>query len=194
LNDRMSEPQLFRLEQIAREVADEWGMVLGVPFQLSNYSYVAPVSSDAVLKIGSHEDDESIHEADALKLWAGDGAVRMLRSDRSRRALLLERAQPGTDLAALDTHSATKTAVQVAMRLWRPADQPFRWIGDHVPQWLEEAQPESQAARRLLEQGRELFDGLDVGARTLVHGDFHHHNILASGTRYLAIDPKPMLG
>jgi streptomycin 6-kinase len=27
-----------------------------------------------------------------------------------------------------------------------------------------------------------------------VHGDFHHHNVLAAGGRYVAIDPKPMLG
>ena len=27
-----------------------------------------------------------------------------------------------------------------------------------------------------------------------MHGDFHHHNILDAGTRYVAIDPKPMLG
>ena len=27
-----------------------------------------------------------------------------------------------------------------------------------------------------------------------MHGDFHHHNILDAGARYVAIDPKPMLG
>ena len=35
---------------------------------------------------------------------------------------------------------------------------------------------------------------LDVGRDVLVHGDFHHHNILASARGHLAIDPKPMLG
>jgi streptomycin 6-kinase len=33
-----------------------------------------------------------------------------------------------------------------------------------------------------------------VGRATLVHGDLHHHNLLAHGHRYVAIDPKPMLG
>jgi streptomycin 6-kinase len=32
------------------------------------------------------------------------------------------------------------------------------------------------------------------GRATLVHGDFHHHNILAANGGHLAIDPKPMLG
>jgi streptomycin 6-kinase len=41
---------------------------------------------------------------------------------------------------------------------------------------------------------RRLLARLDIGATTLVHGDFHHHNLLSSGTGYVAIDPKPMLG
>lgn len=182
------------MDQVARDVAREWGIVIGVPFQLSNYSYVAPAGTDAVLKIGSRADEESIHEADALELWAGNGAVRLLRVDRARRALLLERASPGSDLAAQDNATATRIAVDLAARLWRPAGAPFRWIGDHVPGWLAEATPESAGGRQLLEHARELFDRLDVQSATLVHGDFHHHNILDAGSRYLAIDPKPMLG
>jgi streptomycin 6-kinase len=167
---------------------------MGPRFQLSNYSYVASAGPDAVLKIGWHDDEESVHEADALELWAGNGAVRLLRVDRSRRALLLERACPGSDLAALGAVATTTIAVDVARRLWRPAAEPFRWIGDHVPRWLAEATPGSPAGRRLLERGRELFGRLEVDGGTLVHGDFHHHNILDAGARYVAIDPKPMLG
>ena len=73
----------------------EWGLELGPPFALSRYSYVAPAGDDAVLKVTPPEDDESDEEADALALWDGDGAVRLLRRDRDRRALLLERARPG---------------------------------------------------------------------------------------------------
>ena len=41
---------------------------------------------------------------------------------------------------------------------------------------------------------RELFVLLDIGRVTLVHGDFHHQNILDAGDRYVAIDPQPFLG
>ena len=190
----MDESERSRLELIAREVASEWGIVIGPAFLLSNYSYVAPVGSDAVLKIAWPHDDESIQEADALELWGGNGAARLLRVDRSRRALLLERAQPGSDLATVAGPAATTIAVDVARRLWRPAAAPFRWIGDHVPRWLEHAAPDSAAGRRLVEHARERFDRLNVDRGTLVHGDFHHHNILDAGSRYVAIDPKPMLG
>lgn len=29
---------------------------------------------------------------------------------------------------------------------------------------------------------------------TLLHGDYHHYNVLRSGDRYVAIDPKPVIG
>jgi streptomycin 6-kinase len=144
-----------------------------------------------VLKVTPVEDDESDEEADALALWAGDGAVRLLRRDARRRAILVERARPRSDLARVDEEEATAIAVDVATRLWRPAAAPFRWIGDHVPRWLD------NAARRggpLVPHARSLYDPLNVGRETLVHGDLHHHNLLAAGARYLAIDPKPMLG
>jgi hypothetical protein len=77
----------------ALEVALEWGLEVGPPFTLSNVSYVAP-AGDAVLKVAWEGDAESMHEGDALELWDGDGAVRLLR--RSGRALLEERACQGT--------------------------------------------------------------------------------------------------
>jgi streptomycin 6-kinase len=165
----------------------EWGLELGAPFALSRHSLVAP-AGDAVLKIVPPEDDESDEEADALALWDGDGAVRLLRHDRARRALLLERALPGDDLTALPEADAVAVAVDVARLLWRPAGKPFRWIGDHVPRWLESAEGD------LGVRARELYATLDVGRDMLVHGDFHHHNVLRSARGWLTIDPKPMLG
>ncbi len=170
-------------------MAAEWGVELGEPFTLARYSYVAAAGEDAVLKVTPPEDDESDEEAEALELWDGAGAVRRLRRDRERRALLLERARPGEDLADLDEQDATEIAVATGLRLWRPAAGPFRWIGDHVPRWLDEA-----AGHELLPLARELYASLEVGRETLVHGDFHHHNVLRSTRGPVAIDPKPMLG
>jgi streptomycin 6-kinase len=176
------------LAAIAREVAAEWGLELGPPFALARYSYVAPAGADAVLKIVPPEEDESDEEGDALELWAGEGAARLLRRDRERRALLLERAHPGSDLSELPEEEATPIAVDIALRLWRPATEPFRWIGDQLPVWLGEAEG------RLGEVARQLYDSLDVGRGMLVHGDFHHHNLVRSERGYLAIDAKAMLG
>ena len=168
-------------------MAAEWGVALGEPFALAQYSYVVAAGDSAVLKVTPPEDDESDEEAEALQLWAGNGAVRLLRRDRSRRALLIERA--GDDISNLAEEEATRIAVATGLRLWRPAAEPFRWIGDHVPTWLDSA-----GAHELAPLARELYASLDVSRETLVHGDFHHHNILRSARGPLAIDPKPMLG
>ena len=176
---------------MAHEVAREWGLELGPPFALGRYSFVAPAGEDAVLKVTPPEDDESDEEGDALALWDGDGAVRLLRRDVPRRALLLERARPGADSSGLGEEAATAIAVSVGLRLWRPAAAPFRWIGDHVPRWLDAAEAEGH---ELVPLARELYASLEVGRSTLVHGDLHHHNLLDAGGRYVAIDPKPMLG
>ena len=189
----MSPADLEPLALIAAEVAAEWGVQLGPPFALSRYSYVAPAGEDAVLKVTPPEDDESDEEADALELWNGDGAVRLLRRDRSRRALLIERARPGSDISGLPEDEATAIAVAVGARLWQPAAEPFRWIGDHVPGWLDQAE-QSGRWRDLIPLARELYASLAIGREVLIHGDFHHHNILRAGDRYVAIDAKAMLG
>jgi streptomycin 6-kinase len=185
-------PDLTPLAATAAEVAEEWDVALGEPFPLARFSYVAPAGRDAVLKVIPPSDDEADEEADALALWAGDGAVRLLRHDRARRALLLGRARPGTDLATVDEDVATSVAVEVGRRLWRPAGRPFRSIGERVPRWLE--RPVQGPGRRLSRLAKRLFADLDPGGSTLVHGDFHHHNLLASAAGHVAIDPKPMLG
>jgi streptomycin 6-kinase len=185
-------PEVDALARTARAVASEWGIRLGEPFPLARFSFVAPAGDDLVLKLTPPEDDESDEEALALELWSGDGAVRALRRDPARRAILMERLRPGTDLAGMEEDRATAIAVDVARRLWRPAAAPFRWIGDHVPGWLDRAG--EGRARALLPHARRLYGALDVGRGTLVHGDFHHHNLLASGSGYVAIDPKPMRG
>jgi streptomycin 6-kinase len=182
------------LAHIAHEVAAHWGLVLGEPFP-AHYSYVAPAGRHAVLKVQLGGDDESQQEAEALELWKGGGAVRLLRRDAEHRVLLLERAVPGNDISELSEEMATSVALKVALQLWQPAADPFRWIGDYVPRWLDEAALIPSAAQGLIPLARELFASLDVGRSTLLHGDLHHHNILHAGDgRYLAIDPKPMLG
>ena len=151
---------LTETQATAEQVAREWGLELGPPFALSRYSYVAPVGDDAVLKVAWADDDESLDEEDALTLWDGNGAVRLLRADKSRRALLEERARPGTDISELPEEAATAIAVDIATRLWVPAAEPFRWIGDHVPRLAGQRERERQG-RTPAARARALRDARD---------------------------------
>jgi len=150
-------------------------------------SFVAPAGS-SVVKVAWEGDDESLHEPEALELWNGNGAV--LLEARLDRALLLERARPGTDLAAVDETEATAITVDLATRLWHPAQEPFRAVMPAVHEWL------AQAARdgsELAGLALELVAALGTSADWVVHGDLHHHNILRHGSRFVVIDPKPYL-
>jgi streptomycin 6-kinase len=174
--------------QSAESCAAEWGLELGAPFALSNASFVAPVDETRVLKVAWEGDDESLHEGDALELWDGDGAVRLLR--RAGRVLLEERAMPGDDLSLLPEDEATAIAVELALRLWRPAAEPFLPVNPEMSRWLGLAEHDGG---ELVPLARELFAVIGGGTAWLIHGDFHHHNILRAGHRFVAIDPKPHL-
>jgi streptomycin 6-kinase len=117
--------------------------------------------------------------------------VRLLRHDPTRRALLLERVVPGTDASRLGEDDATAVAIDVGRRIWRklPAQHPFRSIHEWVRRWLpaDTAHPLVPAARRTYEAMRPRLD-------TLIHADYHHHNLLARGHEWVVIDPKPFAG
>ncbi len=155
---------------------------------MASVSYVAPAGPGLVVKVAWEGDDESLNEPEALELWSGDGAVRLV--DRLGRALLLERIMPGTDLSALAEDEATTAAVELAIRLWRPAAEPFRPVVPAVREWIARAERESSELAPL---ARELLAELEPSADWVIHGDFHHHNVLQHGDRYVAIDPKPYL-
>jgi streptomycin 6-kinase len=169
----------------ALAAATAWGIVLEEPFELSSVSYVAP-AGDVVVKVPWEGDTESLHEPDALELWNGVAAVRLLQ--RSGCALLEERARPGDDLSHLSEGEGTAIAVDLAHRLWRPASTPFRPVLSEVPRWLDEGE---RSGNPLVPLARDLLGELAMSSQWLVHGDFHHHNILRRADEYVVIDPKP---
>jgi len=177
------------LAATAHAVAREWGLRLEEPYPV-RHSFVAPAGDDAVLKVSPPSDDESLFEADALRIWDGEGAPRLLRHDARRRALLIERARPGHDVTDLADDDAMRMALGVARRLWRPAPpSPFERVADRVPAWLAHV-----AGHPLVAEAQRRYAALAPRHDVLVHGDLHHHNLLRHDGRWIAIDPKPMLG
>jgi len=115
---------LERLPRLVFECAARWHVEVGAPFQPASVAYVAPATpadgTPAVLKVNFPE-AESEHEPGALAHWDGVGAVRLLAADAARRALLLERCEPGTQLwAVADEDEANRSAAEVLRALWRP--------------------------------------------------------------------------
>jgi streptomycin 6-kinase len=156
---------------------------------------------DVVLKV-QRPHRESEHEAAALELWDGAGAIRLLDCDAEEHALLLERCLPGTPLAAAGAEVALGVFVRLLPRLWKPAGAPFRPLADEAAWWAGHLEQNWKRAgrqfeRRLLDAALEALGELSPtqGEQVLLHQDLHGENVLAAEREpWLAIDPKPLAG
>lgn len=189
---------------IVTGLAREWNLQVGPPFEGSNVSYVAPAmrgTEHVVLKV-QWPDDESAHEADALNVWDGSGAVRLLAHNVERHALLLERCLPGTDLAAAMGLDALSVLIDLLPRLWKVVGPPFKSLTEEALGWRASLYADWDAAgrpceRRLVDATAEFLDQLarSQGEQVLVHQDLHGENVLAAQREpWLVIDPKPLAG
>ncbi|WP_327677033.1 aminoglycoside phosphotransferase family protein [Kitasatospora sp. NBC_00458] len=159
--------------------------------------------SPAVLKVGLRT-PETAREPDALAVWAGRGAVLLLESDPAEGVLLLERLHGGIPLRSLAEPKAMLEATSLLHRLWvpLPADHPFPALADRTAGTAEALRrhrglPGAAEADALVAEALETADGLTASAAEefLLHGDFHHGNVLAADRApWLAIDPRPLVG
>jgi streptomycin 6-kinase len=194
---------LESIPDLISEFERKWNIRIGAPFALS-YNYVAPArlhdGSPAVLKIGFPTDKEFQTEIDALRIYDGEGIVKLLNADEARAVLLIERLEPGIPLRELqDDEQATKIMASVMKKLWKPLLQGHTF--PHVSDWAKgigryrEKFGRSSGPLRayLVDKADDLFQELigSTSEAVLVHGDLHHGNVLsAQRNAWLAIDPK----
>jgi len=193
------------LPKLLERAARRWKLRLKEPFELS-YNYVCVAErkdgTQAVFKAGV-PNRELTSEINTLRLYHGQGACQILEGDAEKGMLLLERLQPGSMLALLkDDDQATGIAAEVMQAIHRPAPQPEGFLS--LRGWFDELKklrplfgggtgpfPEKSFA---IAEGlmRDLF--AEQRPQVLLHGDFHHFNILLSGRGWLVIDPKGVIG
>jgi streptomycin 6-kinase len=196
---------LERVPQLLNECAEEWALRLGSPYPQGAGGYVVRAELDdgtpAVLKL-IYPHREAENEADALRVWDGDGAVQLLHHDPERWAVVIERCDPGTLLAESEAETALDVLIDLLPRLWKDADGRFPSLADEVNRWLGDIPSEWERTGRPFE--RELLDGVmetlralsdSQGEQVLLHQDLHTDNVLAARREpWLVIDPKPLLG
>jgi streptomycin 6-kinase len=195
---------LQRLPQLIEQCVAQWELELGPPFRYACASFAAPArlpdGAEAALKI-CFPHRESEHEGDALRLWDGNGAVRLLAQDREPWALLVERCRPGTSLD-LDAEAALEVFAGLLPRLWVPAAEPFRPLAEESAWWAESLEASWKQAGRpfervLLDAALEALAELppSQAEQVLLHQDLHVGNVLRSEREpWLVIDPKPLAG
>ncbi|MER8105014.1 aminoglycoside phosphotransferase family protein [Kitasatospora sp. NPDC094016] len=159
--------------------------------------------SPAVLKTGLRTPETALEHA-ALAHWAGRGAVLLLDADPAEGVLLLERLHGDIPLRSLAEAKAMLEATSLLHRLWSPLpeDHPFPTLAARTADTAERlrghrALPGAAEAEPLIAEALDTADGLAGSAAEtfLLHGDFHHGNVLAADRApWLAIDPRPLAG
>jgi streptomycin 6-kinase len=141
------------------------------------------------------------HEPEALRLFNGNGCVRLLDYDSEAKCLLLEYVKPGISLKTLfpdDDHTAIEITAQLIKKI-HAKNLLTKAIGfNAIEQWLgllhnfkskkissDLSKKAQQLSEKLLDLKQELY---------LLHGDLHHENILKSDNTWIAIDPKGVVG
>jgi streptomycin 6-kinase len=206
---------IVRLPALVADLAGRWSLQVGQPFQPGGQcSWTAPVTGPAgdglVLKVafrfpGGEERDE----AAGLRLWDGNGAVRLHAAleTESAYALLIERCMPGTPLGqVLPEPEQDHVVTRLLRQLWAqpPAACPFRPLSQMCAAWADEFDQQYAAAGAadkidpgLARTGIALFRALPETAdsQVLLCTDLHGDNILAAQRApWLVIDPKPYVG
>lgn len=184
-------------------LADYWNLSHLVPVDNMSFNYVAKAIDNSnqavVLKIGF---DTSViaDEKRALTYFDGNASIRLIDYNEKYNALLLQQATPGTTLKSLypanDKFVIDCYVDTVQKLLNKPLNSKngFRYISD----WLKmlDGFKSDKLPEYLLKKAIYLKNTLLASMKTeiVLHGDLHQDNILKDNDRWLAIDPKGIIG
>ncbi len=210
------------LPALVDEFSERWGLTDVQPVSNLSFNFVAfarrpsttprnvrgSAQDEVILKMGV-SNNELRSEIEALKLFNGNGACQLLESDAESGVFLLERLNPGIMLAEIeDDDERTHIAADVMQRLWRPLDsgsllpaelQKFIKLSDWFDE-LKTVRPKFDGGtgpfpKEIFERVESFLPELFADENVkLIHGDFHHFNILNSERGWLIIDPKGVIG
>ena len=201
------EQWLSDLPLIIGEIEEKWALKAKKHFPHLSYNYVAPCicadgSDEAVLKIALPlNNPEIFNEAEYLQAADGKGAVKLLKLDKSRRAILLEKLTPGKNLKEIyqgDVSQTIDIAIKVLHRLLNESSNKTKFL--RLEDWFNDLFVKAEKTkfpRKTQAKAREFYEKLSLAQKRkfLIHGDLHHENILSAKREpFLAIDPKGIIG
>lgn len=207
---------LNALPGLIAEASNRWDLTNVQPAPTLSFNFVAfakRARANVVLKM-SVPNSEMKSEIAALRLFDGEGACKLLEYDEEECWMLLERLDPGEMLVTLkDDEEATRIAAEVMKKIWRPMDSsglPLQWQDPALQKFilLSDWFDGLKKLRAMYNGGtgpfnEKLVERVERSVRdffaedhrpVLMHGDFHHYNILSSERGWLIIDPKGVIG
>ncbi|MFJ6015807.1 aminoglycoside phosphotransferase family protein [Streptomyces sp. NPDC092952] len=197
---------LAGLPALGAEFLDRWALRPdGAPAH-GMASLVLPVTRadgmPAVLKLQQVTEDNA-GAVTGLRVWNGDGVVRLLDHDEGSGTMLLERLDSDRPLSGVaDDVTAVQILAELLARLVAVAAPPgirtLAEVGSALVDGTPRAVPmlHDRAGQQLLRTcASAVSDLLAEPGDRLLHWDLHYDNVLAGEREpWLAIDPEPLSG
>lgn len=206
LHGQTGQEWLNSLPELQEKLVQYWSLSDIQPIKDLSYNYLAfastPEGISTVLKLGvPHQELET--EIHALREFNGNGTVRLLKTDPSRGALLLERILPGDNLLSIQNdQESTRIASRLMVKIWKPAQSEiaFPSAGDwcqgfqgYLVNYPENGPLPADLVRDAANLAKQLLGTSKT--QLFLHGDLHHMNILlGENENWIAIDPKGVIG
>ncbi|MEU6641707.1 aminoglycoside phosphotransferase family protein [Saccharomonospora sp. NPDC046836] len=194
------------LPRLAADFLDRWDLRLDGPPAHGMASLVLPVrradDTPAALKLQAVSEDNAATSV-GLRVWNGNGVVRLLDHDPDTGTMLLERLDAARPLSSLpDDNAALQILAELLARLVAvPAPEGIRHLADIAAAMLDQVPRAVPALRNPAEQqlvrtcASAVAELITEPGDRLLHWDLHYDNILAGHREpWLAIDPEPLAG
>jgi streptomycin 6-kinase len=194
------------LPGLATDFLDRWALRLDGPAGYGMVSLVLSViradGTPGALKLQAVS-EETAGEPIGLRVWDGDGAVRLLDHDLDTGTMLLERLDATQPLSSVaDDTAALQTLAELLARLVAvTAPEGLRHLADIAAAMIDQVPRAVPTLRDPIEQrlvwtcASAVAELIGEPGDRLLHWDLHYDNILAGQREpWLAIDPKPLAG
>jgi len=186
---------------LLQKCEERFALTIGNPRE-NSYNFVADAKTKSgesvMVKIG-YPGSEFPKEIDALEVFKDKKMVRMLDFDQDLPAIVLQKLNPGTELATLQNdEDATRILGGFIRDL--PVAIPKQHSFPTIENWLQVIDrigTDHPIPSPLLFKARKLHAELDATKKEnkLLHGDLHHCNILQDKkVGWVAIDPQCVIG
>lgn len=196
-------------EKVLRDIeiyADKWSLTSFqlVPSYSANLVFIcrSEIYGDVVLKIGNISSKETLTEFNTLREYNGRRFCKIFDADLDNGVILEERVQPGNplrDVSSLDQRLSVFSSLYKELHIAPAKEEIYPSYIDWVSR-ITEYMSKRQDCKELYSYMKKANDiCLSVSAiysqKMLLHGDFHHDNILLGNDgKYIIIDPKGVVG
>lgn len=189
------------LPRVVSQLCSLWSLSETQPVSNMSWHYVATAlhykREPVVLKIGF--DNDVVHsEYHALQYMRSEGIIEVLDYSQEFHAILMKQAIPGTTLNDSPISPDKKMEIYAGI-LKNIADVPCHEKSfEDSKSWFAaiDSIDNVRIPPEIVQKARHIRDDLFARKtnRYLCHGDLHMDNIIDAGDKWVAIDPKGVLG